>query len=60
MYLALEIVVIAKGHSSLAVTGYDYRVDMWSLGITLCVLLWADEPFSTENSFDDILAGRVF
>ena len=29
MYLAPEIVVIARGHSSLAMTGYDYRVDMW-------------------------------
>ena len=59
MYLAPEIVVIARGHSCLAMTGYDYRVDMWSLGVTLCVLLWAAEPFSTEHLFDDILAGRV-
>ena len=60
MYLAPEIVVIARGHSSLAMTGYDYRVDMWSLGVTLCVLLWAAEPFSTEHLFEDILAGRVY
>ena len=59
MYLAPEIVVIARGNSSLAMTGYDYRVDMWSLGVTLCVLLWAAEPFGTEHLFDDILAGRV-
>ena len=59
MYLAPEIILIARHHSSMAMKGYDHRVDMWSLGVTLCVLLWAAEPFGTEHLFDDIVAGRV-
>ena len=59
MYLAPEIILIARGHSSISSMGYDQRVDMWSLGVTLCVLLWAAEPFSTEHLFDDMVAGHV-
>ena len=58
-YMAPEIVVISKRCNPTSIPGYNARVDLWSLGVTLCVLLWAEEPVGQTSVFDNMISGRV-
>ena len=56
-YLAPEIIRSANGGGS----AYDHRVDMWSLGVILYILLAGTQPFSDTPAMsvmDQILNGR--
>ena len=37
---------------------YDYKVDIWSLGVTMCHLMTLESPFDSKNeSYENILKG---
>ena len=47
-YVAPEIIKLAKPEFGVS-NGYEFAIDMWSLGITLHLLLTRDYPFPTNN-----------
>lgn len=52
-YSAPEVIL---AHALNRVPGYDTKVDSWSLGVTLYIMLSGHLPFEGRETYDDLLA----